>query len=236
MIEEWAHNVMRDPKSNRTEIKVAWGLCFLFNDKDARAWPSHEKLGARIGLSGESVRTALRTLAARRHILRTRELIKGEMLSVTRPVFNRQVVEGQPPRARKGGRPSTTPLVDGQPTDRLTDNHHVYLDDTKKGIPREENVQSVRTASEPDDSAEPSEEDWKQILRKTGSQEIEAERVQRDPTATDDPSSNPSATQGIREERASTVDAGSPPVADAEIEDDDFDDDIPDPATLRASR
>lgn len=63
----------------------------------------------------------------------------------------------------------------------------------------------------------------------------EPSRVQRDPSASDDPSSKASATQGIREERASTVEPGSPPAANAELEDEDFDDDIPEPSALRRS-
>ncbi len=66
---------------------------------------------------------------------------------------------------------------------------------------------------------------------------IEPDRIQRDPAAPDDPSSNlPAGQEAFEDGEASTVEPGSPPIANAELEDEDFDDDIPDPATLRASR
>ena len=114
-MQQWGENVMGDVRTTRTELKAAWALSFAFNDQDARAWPTHETLGRSAGLSAEAIRAGIRGLVRNGHLIRREEKINGKMMVVSRPTFNSRVVKGQPPRSRKGGRPSTTALVEGLP-------------------------------------------------------------------------------------------------------------------------
>ena len=100
-MEDWGQNVMRDQRSTRGEIKVAWTLSFMFNGDDGRAWPTHESVAEKTGLGVDSVREAIRGLVANGHLIRRRELVRGQPMYVNRPARNYDVVAGQRPRARR---------------------------------------------------------------------------------------------------------------------------------------
>lgn len=144
----WSQNVMKDQRPSRGAIRVAWGLTFHFNRSKRCAWPSRETLAKEVGLSEDRVRACLIELRRLDHLYEGKERPVGKLVTVWRPVFNREI-DGQTPRARKGGK-ATPSEIDPQSESGLTLNQKTGLNvnhSTSEITPLSDlrSVQGVRT-------------------------------------------------------------------------------------------
>lgn len=104
-MEMWSANVWKDVRISKGELRLAWALTFTFHSTEKRCWETNATIAKRAGVSVEAVRNDLKALEKHGHILRRDEYVRGAMLRVIRPVFNRDV-QNQAPRQRRGGRQS----------------------------------------------------------------------------------------------------------------------------------